>query len=279
MADLLLELPNKLNTIKSTDMAEATTILRDAQKAAANLSKSTGMTEKPAYETHADTQDKADRCNFAYQAAIGAKEGATEAITLKVGSDITDSVLRNTDGNDSKGVDEWSLYEVIQAAKQGAICPGTGDILQQVISALNHRFDFRKKITTNMEQLKAKINCVVAYGITHDDIALALTLLANIEYATNHDWGQEFRPVLQEIRKKTSIAYILKELATADTVRTLSDAPEPTAELTNAVTESVSLLSQLMRESQEYEESAFAATSDSDSSTDWKEEASQEIKQ
>jgi hypothetical protein len=85
--------------------------------------------------------------------------------------DITDSVLRNTDCNDSKGVNEWSLYQVIQAAKQGAICPGTGDILQQVISTLNHRFDFRKKISTNMEQLKAKINRVVAHGITHNHIA------------------------------------------------------------------------------------------------------------
>jgi hypothetical protein len=107
-------------------------------------------------------------------------------------------------------------------------------------------------------------------------------LLANIEYATNHDWGREFCPVLQDIRKKfkynhphdaTSIGYILKELAAADTVRTHSDAPEPTAESANAVTESISLLSQLMCDSQEYEESAFAATSDSDSSTGRKKSA------
>ncbi len=74
MADLLLAQPNQLNSIKSTDMAEATTILRDAQKEATRLSKSTGMTEKPAYETRADAQDEADRRNFAYQAAIGAKK-------------------------------------------------------------------------------------------------------------------------------------------------------------------------------------------------------------
>ena len=167
MVDLLLENPNELNQIKSTDMAEASTILKEAKDKAARLSKQTGMMEKPAYETRGDAQDEADRRNFAYQAAIGAKEGAAEAITLKVGTDITDSVLRNTDGNDSKGVDEWTLYEVLQAAIQGAIRPGTGDILQQVISALNHRFDFRKKISTNMEQLKAKVNRVIAYGITH----------------------------------------------------------------------------------------------------------------
>jgi hypothetical protein len=263
MADLLLEAPNDLNTIKSMDMAEATKILRDAKNDAAKLSKSTSMMEKPAYETQGDTQDEADRCNFAYQAAIRAKEGAAKTITLKVGTDITDLVLRNTNGNDSKGVNKWSLYEVIQAAKQGAIRPGTGDILQQVISALNHHFDFRKKISTNMEQLKAKINRIVAYGITHNDTALALTLLANIEYATNHDWGREFRPVLQDIRRKynynhphdaTSINYMLKELTAADTVRALSEAPEPTAKSANAVADSVLLLSQLMRESQEYED-------------------------
>jgi hypothetical protein len=63
---------------------------------------------------------------------------------------------QNTDGNDSKGVDEWTLFEVIKAAKQGAMRPCTSNILTQVIAALNFQFDFRKKITTNMEQLKAK---------------------------------------------------------------------------------------------------------------------------
>jgi hypothetical protein len=88
---------------------------------------------------------------------MGAKEGAAEAITQKVGSDITDSVLKNTDGNDSKGVDKWTLFEVIEATKQGAMRPCTGDILTQVIAALNYEFDFCKKIATNMEQLKAKV--------------------------------------------------------------------------------------------------------------------------
>ena len=59
MADLLLEAPNDLNTIKSTDMAKATNILRDAKNDAAKLSKSTSMMEKPAYETQGDTQDEA----------------------------------------------------------------------------------------------------------------------------------------------------------------------------------------------------------------------------
>lgn len=275
MTQLLEQAPNALNKIKSTDMAEASAILKAAQVEAARLSKSTGMTEKPAFESRADAQDEADRRNYAYQAAIGAKEGAAEAITQKVGSDITDSVLRNIDGNDNKGVDEYTLYEIIEAAKQGAIRPGTGDILQQVVSTMNFRFDFRKKIATNMEQLKSKVSRVVSYGITYDDTAIALTLLANIEYATHNDWGREFRPALQDIRKKykynhkhdaQSIAFMLSELAAADAVRTLSDAPEPSNESANSVAESVSLLQQMMQANDNYEESAFAVQSDSDSS-------------
>jgi hypothetical protein len=179
--DLLEEAPNTLNKIKSTDMADAATILKGAKEEAAKLSKASGIPEKATFETRGEAQDEANRLNCAYQAAIGAKEGAAEAITQKVGSDITDSVLKNTDGNDSKGVDEWSLSEVIEAAKQGAMRPCTGDILTQVIAALNYQFDFRKKIATNMEQLKAKVARITSYGITFDDTATALTLMANTE--------------------------------------------------------------------------------------------------
>jgi hypothetical protein len=170
-------------------------------------------------------------------------QGAAEAITQKVGSDITDSVLKNTDGNDSKGSNDWTLFEVIEAAKQGAMRPCTGDILTQVITALNYQFDFRKKIATNMEQLKAKVARITSYGITFDDIATALMLMANTKLASKHDWGREFRPALQEIRRKykynhrhdaASIAFMLKELAAADAVCQLSDAPKPTTGGTGA---------------------------------------------
>ena len=283
MSDLLKDATNALNSIKSTDLVDANTILKEAKKEAAILSKQTGLTEKPAFETRSDAQEEADRRNFAYQAAIGAKEGAAEAITEKVGSDITDSVLRNTDGKDMKGVDEWSLFDVLNAAKQGAIRPNTADILSQLIEAINYRFDFRKKVATNMEQLNAKTNRIASYGINHDDSARALTLLANIEYAAKHDWGREFRPVVQDFRRKypynhkhdaQSIAYLLQELAAADTIRILTEAPEPTPESANAVADSVSLLTEMMQASHDYEESAFAAQSDSESSKEQRKQRS-----
>jgi hypothetical protein len=92
-----------------------------------------------------------------------------------------------------------------------------------------------------------------------------------------YDWGREFHPVIQDFRRKysynhkhdaTSLAYLLHELAAADTIRVLTEAPEPTTESANAVADSVSLLTQMMQASQDYEESAFAAQSDSDSSNE-----------
>eukprot|EP00956_Cyclotella_meneghiniana_P038421 scaffold154279_cov36-Cyclotella_meneghiniana.AAC.1 len=101
-----------------------------------------------------------------------------------------------------------------------------------------------------MEILRAKVNRVTSYGITHDETEITLTLLANIDYATHHDWGRELRPAMQEIRKRykynhthnaISLADILSKQAAADVIRTLSDAPEPTTESANAVKDTVSL--------------------------------------
>jgi hypothetical protein len=81
--------------------------------------------------------------------------------------------------------------------------------------------------------------------------------------------------VIQDFRRKysynhkhdaTSLAYLLNELAAADTIRVLTEAPKLTTESANAVADSVLLLTQMMQASQDYDESAFVVQSDSDSS-------------
>jgi len=120
---------------------------------------------------------------------------------------------------------------------------------------------------------------MTAYSITVDDSQLALVLLANIDIATGNDWGHKFRPTLQTIRCKyaynhahnaTTVAAILKELAGANGVRNLNNAPAPTG-TTNAVSNQVSLLTQLLQQQHgvsntDNTECASAAQSDSDSS-------------
>lgn len=62
---------------------------------------------------------------------------------------------------------------------------------------------------------------------------------------------------------------ILAELAKADSVRNLRNAPEPSTGNANEVQESVSLLQQMLQSAQdEYEETVNAAQSDSESSAD-----------
>ena len=54
------------------------------------------------------------------QAILGAKEGVIECMTDLVGSDITNAVLRTSDGTDFKGIDEYQLYEIFEATVGGA---------------------------------------------------------------------------------------------------------------------------------------------------------------
>ena len=268
---------NAIATIKATSVATAKSVLDDAKAVA--TAASTGSTiVPPAIDSRADAQDEADRLNLINQAVIGAKEGAAEAITAKVGSDVTDAVLKTADGSDFRSIDDWLLEEVLAAVVQGADRPNSTDVLSQLLQVIQFEFDFRKKVSANMELLRAKAGRMTAYGITVDDSQLALVLLANIDVVTGHDWGREFRPTLQTIRRKyaynhahdaASVAAILKELAGADGVRKLNDAPAPTG-TANAVSNQVSLLTQLLQQqhaaSDTETECASAVQSDSDSS-------------
>jgi hypothetical protein len=99
---------NAIATIKATSVATAKSVLDDAQAVAAAAS--TGSTiVPPAINSHADTQDEADRLNLINQDVISAKEGAAKAITAKVGSDVTNVVLKTADGSDFRSIDDWLL--------------------------------------------------------------------------------------------------------------------------------------------------------------------------
>ena len=90
-------------------------MLKEAREAADKETKATGTTAAPEFTLQSEAQQEADRRNVAAQAMIGAKEGVVEAITALVGTDITDSVLRTSDG-DFKSVDNYTVHEVMQAA-------------------------------------------------------------------------------------------------------------------------------------------------------------------
>ena len=109
-----------------------------------------------------------------------------------VGTNITDGVLRTSNG-DFKSVDEYTVQKVMQAAFENADRPPMTCVLEQLmIEVLHYTFDFRKKISANMEIIQNLANRMSAYGIEVGTPSIALMLLTNIETATKHKYGREF---------------------------------------------------------------------------------------
>ena len=129
-----------------------------------------------------------------------------------------------------------------------------------------------------MELMQSNAARMATYGIVIGIPQLTLTLLANIETATKSDYGREFRSAMHAIRKKYAYNHvhnamllqtILMELAGADGVRALRDAPAPNAGTVHSVANLVSFLNSMMLNSDtdsEYTKSAYGASSDSGSS-------------
>ena len=98
---------------KSKDAVTSEAVLKEARETADKETKATGTTATPVFIHHSEARKEADRHNLAAQAMIGAKEGVVEALTALVGTNITDSVLRASDGN--KSVDKYTVHKVMQA--------------------------------------------------------------------------------------------------------------------------------------------------------------------
>jgi hypothetical protein len=216
--------------------------------------------------------------NVINQLVIGAKEGVVEALMKLVGSDITDAILRTADGSDHKSIEDFTLFNVMKVAINRADRLSTNDVLEQVFKVFNHTFHFCKKVSVNMELMQSNAARMATYGIVIGIPQLTLTLLANIKTATKSDYGREFCLAMHAIRKKygynhvhdaTSLQTILMELAGADGVRALKDAPAPNATTGRSVANSISFLNTMMNNdttASKYTESAYGASSNSGSS-------------
>jgi hypothetical protein len=131
------------------------------------------------------------------------------------------------------------LYNTIWGIKQlltGTNQPSTNDMLEQLLEVINHSSNFRKKISVNMELMQLNAARMATYDIVIGIPQLTLTLLANIKTATKSNYGCKFCLAMHAICKKytynhvhdaTLLQFILKELAGADGVRVLKDAPTP----------------------------------------------------
>jgi hypothetical protein len=161
----------------------------------------TGMTVHPKITSRADAQEEAERLNTYNQALIRSKEGIVKALTTFFGTDITDTILCQADG-DIKGLDKYTLHELLKAAVNGADRPPSTDILDQLLAVFNYAFDMCKKISMNMESLQALVVRMSTYEINIGTVQVALVLITNIKLAAKEDYGRNSRSALHKIRAK-----------------------------------------------------------------------------
>jgi hypothetical protein len=172
---------NSLMSIKSTDSITTNSILLNATNAAI-----AAMGQLDSVETKytcSEAHDEADAKNYSIQATIGTKEGVAEGITQLVGLVITNQVVKNVDGT-PKTIDEYTIYALLQAIQDGSICPEHQDMLNLRITVLSFQFSWRKKIPSNLEQLKVTIERGTAFGLN-----LKVTFLFRV--LLKHDWGRD----------------------------------------------------------------------------------------
>eukprot|EP00804_Cyclotella_cryptica_P010972 CCRYP_016689-RA/>CCRYP_016689-RA protein AED:0.31 eAED:0.36 QI:0/0/0/1/1/1/5/0/1039 len=181
-------------------------------------------------------QGEADRINMINQAVVGANEGATEAITEKVGSDITDAVLRTADSTDYRSIDDYELHDLVNAAIQGADqeshherqAPPRQDCTNALLRRRRRRHATR---THTPRQRRARNQRSVGPGVSSGSPNHPPSLRA-YNFAHTND----------------SITVILRELAGADGVRKLNEAPSPTTGAANAVTDQIAYLTSLLHQ-------------------------------
>jgi hypothetical protein len=257
MIKLLDSSDNEINMVTTNQMISADNVINKAKKealaatiAAKKKDKSADDVE-PTITKREDAKREAERQNITNQTIVGTKEGVIEVLKRLVGGDILDTVTKTADASRDKSIDEYKLHDVFQLAYDNAVRPEVDDVLEMLCEMYQYDFDFRKPIKHSMAQLKTMATRLKPFGINPAEPELTLILLANIHHAKEQDWGQEFRAAMSAIRKKynydhvhdaTSMAFILKELAGADELRTMKLAPAPNASKANAVSKYKSIL-------------------------------------
>jgi hypothetical protein len=278
MKGLLSTANNTLTEYKANISIKRKDVLKDSKDAADHLSNSSGTPVQPEITMNSGAQEEADRQNTYRLAAIGVKEGVAASITKIVGKDITNPILRTSDGISFKSVDNYQLHQLVTAITEGAERPEATTIRQQFVNIAGMVFDWRDTIAINVKKFATNAAKTQAYGIRVHDNLKAVVILANVEWAARQSWGTEISVAHRTIKAKyrydhthntASIKEILKALTRAEKARDRckATAPGEKAEMVSQGLESLRKLVQrqpsLSSDSSDTE-SAYATTNSED---------------
>jgi hypothetical protein len=170
MKGLLSTANNTLTEYKANISIKHKDVLKDSKDTAGCLSNSSGTPVQPEITTNSDAQEEADRQNTYRLAAIGVKEGVAAGITKIVGKDITNPILRTSDGISFKSVDEYQLHQLVTAITEGEDRPEATTIRQQFVNIAGMVFDWRDTVAINVKKFATNAAKTQAYGIRiHDE--------------------------------------------------------------------------------------------------------------
>ena len=140
MVGLGSKTPNTLTNFKSNVAIKKSDVNRQSI-AEVQAASSKIIIVAPEITTNADAQDEADRQNTEQLAVIGVKEAIVSAITSIVGAQITNPILRTTDGSDFLTVDEYELHQLFSDIKGGAERPSATEIRHMMVDVVAMTFD------------------------------------------------------------------------------------------------------------------------------------------
>ena len=239
--------PSVIAGIKATDSVSIASVFKDSLQEPRKLQAASTTPSVPillAIQVRTDAIDAADRQNVLNQAAGDAKEGATTAITKKVRTRVTDTVLRTADGTYYKSVDGYALHSIVTTVLQAANHPNIRNVRKQLSDGIIIKFNLRQRFADNAAFLQARVAHLATYGISVPEAMIATIILAKANEAAHKPWGRNIKTAVANLRRTytqdykhnaVSVAAILLELAKADPVSNMMAAPVPGESVNRAV--------------------------------------------
>ena len=122
MVGLGIKTPNTFTNFKFNVAIKKSNANRQSIDEVAAARSATNIVD-PEITTNADAQDEADRQNTARISEISVKEEIVAEMTVIVGKQITNPILRKIYGSDLRTVDEYALHQLLSTFTGGAERP------------------------------------------------------------------------------------------------------------------------------------------------------------
>ena len=104
------------------------------------------------------------------------------------GAEITNPILRTTDGSDFRTVDEYNLHQLLSAVKGAAEGQSATAIRHMMVDFINTSLEWRESAATNLKQLSTTIVKAATYGMRFHNDTKGHVITTNVAHAAQQLW-------------------------------------------------------------------------------------------